>query len=79
VTAHAIPVRDISTVAPNVLVTKLEVKTMSRPGTESVIMGNSQCAEHTKREEGVTQGPKHRKAYLELARNPFERSVFRSE
>ena len=71
VTAHAIPVRAISTVAPNVVVMKLEAKIMSRSPTGSVVRENSQRAEHTQREEGVAQGPKHRKANLELASNSF--------
>jgi len=43
-------------------------------GTESTC--NEKRAKHTQNEEGVAQGPKHRKADLEFASNPFERSAF---
>ena len=41
-----------------------------------MIRADSQSAEHTHSEEGVTQCPKHRKADLEFACNSFQHSTF---
>ena len=64
-----------STVAPEVVVTKLEVKTVDFLRLETYDAGNLQRAKHADGKKGVTQCPKHRKADLELARYSLQRST----